>query len=88
MLFISLITTQTIVNFLKWFYLFFINSKNIFISILATILKTSFHQESVDLLKGYKKAIDVIGEPISVKSIDKTDPFNITDKNLTQVFNI
>jgi hypothetical protein len=39
--------------------------------------------ESLHLLKGYRPAVETLGEPIEIDSISEDDPFNIKeDKNI------
>jgi hypothetical protein len=43
--------------------------------------------ESLDLLKGYKPAVEALGEPIEIDSISDEDPFNIKEDKNIQVTN-
>ena len=49
----------------------------------AEITSTQYHMESLHLLKGYRPAVEILGEPIEIDSISEDDPFNIKeDKNI------
>lgn len=41
----------------------------------------SYYQEAMHLLKGYKPALDNLGEPIKTKTINENDPFNSFKEN-------
>ena len=55
--------------------------------ISAGPLRLPYCKESVELLKGYRPAMDKLGDPLTVEKIDVKDPFNVTDTNSLQVNN-
>ena len=53
--------------------------------ILASALRISHCADSVELLKGYKPAMEKLGEPLTIEKIDEKDAFNKTESNQLQV---
>ena len=47
--------------------------------------KQSYYVKSIELLKGYKPAMDRLGEPIVAKLIDVSDEFNYQDLEIARV---
>ncbi|CAF0793290.1 unnamed protein product [Brachionus calyciflorus] len=48
----------------------------------SKITKQNYYNDSIELLKGYKPAIDVLGENFKIEKFDESDNFNeFSDKN-------
>jgi hypothetical protein len=47
----------------------------------GSVLRTPHYKESIELLKGYKSAMDILGTPITPGKINKKDQFNQFNTN-------
>ncbi len=59
---------------------------SIFKFLSAGPLKLSYCKESIELLKGYRPAMEKLGSPLKLGKIDDKDPFNITGTDSIQVY--
>lgn len=51
-----------------------------------TFAEQSYYKEAIELIKGYKPAMEKLGEPVFAKKIDLSDAFNYQDDKEARVF--
>jgi hypothetical protein len=57
----------------------------IFLLIEGDLTKESYYINSVELLKGYRPAMDKLGEPIKIESLEEKDEFNLIEDKAAKV---